>query len=292
MSVNIINKSCSFILSRINNEITGDMKKKNIAAISITLLIILITAGCGSGKKTEPIINEAERASSDEASIANTDDTASKESSATANTSYKRIADYNSYEELIEDIKNLLDVKKESDSDTFFDQAEQYEWFTFSINYIIESDDFGYLQVDIDGDGVDELLLGINGSEDDSYEAYIDAMFTIRNGKVDSVFESYSDRECFDLYKDGVYRFYQRDPNHYYSSEYYKYTAGKREFIEGIYNSIVYSPDDEYQIDYWYSDSASQTSDLTEEQYYEMLDELEHKYNRPKFQLHLFKDIQ
>ena len=88
------------------------------ALLTTTLLFIILTA-C-SGKKTEPIINEAERASSDEVSIANTEDTASKEASVTTNTSYKRIADYNSYEELLEDIKNLLDVKKESDSDTFF----------------------------------------------------------------------------------------------------------------------------------------------------------------------------
>ena len=141
------------------------------ALLTTTLLFIILTA-C-SGKKTEPIINEAERASSDEVSIANTEDTASKEASVTTNTSYKRIADYNSYEELLEDIKNLLDVKKESDSDTFFDQADQYEWCTPFIYSDLGYDDFGYLQLDIDGDGVDELLLGTNGSEDNSYEAYI-----------------------------------------------------------------------------------------------------------------------
>ena len=260
------------------------------ALLTTTLLFIILTA-C-SGKKTEPIINEAERASSDEVSIANTEDTASKEASVTTNTSYKRIADYNSYEELLEDIKNLLDVKKESDSDTFFDQADQYEWCTPFIYSDLGYDDFGYLQLDIDGDGVDELLLGTNGSEDNSYEAYIDSMFTIRNGNVDSVFESYSDRELYNLYEDGVFELYLRVPNNYYGSEYYKYTAGKRKIIEGIYKEICYYPDDEYQIDYWYSDSASRTRDLTEKQYDEMLDELEHKYNRPKFQLHLFKDIQ
>jgi hypothetical protein len=35
-----------------------------------------------------------------------------------------------------------------------------------------------------------------------------------------------------------------------------------------------------------------QNRELTEKEYDEMNEELQHKYNRPKFQLHLFKDKQ
>ena len=262
------------------------------ALLTTTLLFIILTA-C-SGKKTEPIINEAERVSSDEASTANTEDATSKESSATANASYKRIEDYNSYDELIEDIKNLLDVMEESGEDAFFDRAVQYEWFTFCMSQDLENDSFGYLQADIDGDGVDELLLGTAGSKDNSNDVYIDNMYTIRDGKVVPVFESYSERECYILYEDGVFVKDIYYPDDYYSTEYFKYTAGKQEFIEGIYYNITIFDREkgEYQEDIYYSDSSSKECELTRKEYFEIGEELQHKYNLPKFQLHLFKDIQ
>ena len=268
------------------------MKKKNITAIGIALMILLITAGCGSNKNSDNesgVTDEAAIVLSDEESISNTEDAASEESSITPIIYEKYIADYNSYDELIEDIKNFLDVMEESGEDAFNDRGEQYEWFTHHMWVGLHDDNFGYLQVDIDGDGVDELLLGTNGSEDNSYEANIYGMFTLRDGKVDSIFVSYSDRESGDLYEDGVVSFYLSVPNHYYSSEYFKFVAGKLELIKGIYCEITFSGD-EYQINYNYADSSSQKRELTEKEYEEMLKEFEHKYNLPKFQLHSFKD--
>ena len=176
------------------------MKKKNITAIGIALMILIITAGCGSNKNSDNesgVTDEAAIVLSNEESTANTEDAASEESSVTPRIYEKHIADYNSYDELIEDIKNFLDVIEESDEDTFFDWAEQYEWFTFCMWQDLNNDSFGYLQADIDGDGVDELLLGTTGSEENPNDAYIDNMYTIRDGKVDPVFESYSERDCY-----------------------------------------------------------------------------------------------
>ena len=153
----------------------------------------------------------------------------------------------------------------------------------------LEDDNFGYLQVDIDGDGVDELLIGSNSSEENSDDAYIGSMFTIRNGKVCPVFQSYSDRELYNLYEDGVFEAYLREPNVYYSSEYFKYTAGKLEFIEGIYQEVGYS-DGGVQVNYYYTDSASKKHELNEKEYHDMGETLKNKYNRPKIQLHLFKE--
>lgn len=272
-------------------------RNRIIAIIGIALMILLITAGCGSNKNSDNesgVTDEAAIVLSNEESTANTEDAASEGTLETTNISVKYIADYNSYDELIEDIKNLLDVMEESDEDTFFDRAEQYEWFTSCMWWHLDNDSFGYLQADIDGDGVDELLLGTTGSKDNSNDVYIDNMYTIRDGKVDPVFESLSDREWYVLYEDGVFEKHMYYPDDYDNSEYFKYTAGKQEFIEGIYDNITIFDREkgEYQEDIYYSDSSSKERELTRKEWFEMNEELEHKYNLPKFQLHLFKEKQ
>ena len=194
------------------------IEKRNriIATIGIALMILLITAGCGSNKNSDNesgMTDEAAIVLSNEESTANTEDAASEGTLETTNISVKYIADYNSYDELIEDIKNFLDVMEESDEDTFYDRAKQYEWYTSCMSLHLENDSFGYLQADIDGDGVDELLLGTTGSKDNSNDVYIDNMYTIRDGKVDPVFESYSERECYELCEDGVVKYERIDKN-------------------------------------------------------------------------------
>ena len=274
-------------------------RNRIIATIGMALMILLITAGCGSNKNSDNesgVTDEAAIVLSNEKSTANTEDVASEGTLETTNISekYIDIADYNSYDELIEDIKNLLDVMEESDEDTFYDRAKQYEWFTSCMSQDLENDSFGYLQADIDGDGVDELLLGTAGSKDNSNDVYIDNMYTIRDGKVVPVFESLSERESYVLYEDGVFVKEIYYPDDYYSTEYFKYTAGKQEFIEGIYyNTTIFDREKgEYQEDIYYSDSSSKERELTIKERFEMGEELEHKYNLPKFQLHLFKEKQ
>ena len=272
-------------------------RNRIIATIGIALMILIITAGCGSNKNSDNesgVTDEAAIVLSNEESTANTEDAASEESSVTPIIYEKYIADYNSYDELIEDIKNFLDVMEESDEDTFYDRAKQYEWYTSCMWWHLQEDSFGYLQADIDGDGVDELLLGTTVSKDNSNDVYIDNMYTIRDGKVVPVFESLSERESYVLYEDGVFVKYINYPDDYYSTEYFKYTAGKQEFIEGIYDNITIFDWEkgEYQEDIYYSDSSSKERELTRKERFEMGEELEHKYNLPKFQLHLFKEKQ
>lgn len=69
--------------------------------------------------------------------------------------------------------------------------------------------------------------------------------------------------------------------------EYYRYKAGNLDLIEGVHYEWS---DDVFQNQFYYYDSSLQNRELTEKEYYEMDEELEHKYNRPKFQLHPFKD--
>ena len=251
-----------------------------------TIIVACLLCACAKENKTV-----ADDVSIEEGSTATTEDAAAEESSVTPNTAYKYIADYKSYDELIEDINNLLDIYESSDFDTFLDEAMQYEWFTYPVYYDITkiTDQFGYLQVDIDGDGVDELLLGTTGSEDDSSHGDIISMFTIKNGIVYTVFEC-GERVYYDIYENSIIGYGFSFPNSEYGYECSKYEAGSLELIEKVFSEAVI---EEHRKRYYSTDYASQeaiTRELTEEEYDKAMDELEHKYNIQKFQLHLFKE--
>ena len=144
-----------------------------------------------SGEKAELITDEAERTSSNEES--------------TANTLENDGVVFHSYDEFIEKINYLHDVMETSDSETFLDEATRYLWVTSPVYnaFTNQNNQFGYLQVDIDGDGVDELLLGTIGSEDDSYYVDIIGMFTLRKGVAYTVFER-NERDCYKIYAEGI----------------------------------------------------------------------------------------
>ena len=86
------------------------LRKKSMklqALLTAELLFFILTA-C-SGEKAEPITDEAERNLNDEYRTVITDDAASEESSETAYTSEECIADYNSYDEFIEDMADIME---------------------------------------------------------------------------------------------------------------------------------------------------------------------------------------
>ncbi|MBR4341312.1 MAG: hypothetical protein IKP88_01145 [Lachnospiraceae bacterium] len=217
--------------------------------------------------------------------VTNIEDAALEESSEPAKVLESEVTTFNSYDELIEDIKVMIEMK-ESNSDTFYHHAQYHEWFTSPIDWAFQNDSFGYLQVDIDGDGIDELLLGINDSEDDSHNVNVLSMFTIRDGKVDVVFES-DYRRSFELYEDGIILDDWGIPNSFYSLNCYKYSAGGMEFIEGVNATPVFS---EGRCQCYYYDSSLQEREISDDEYSEFYEELLHRYNKPKFQLHLFKE--
>ena len=250
---------------------------------------------CACAKENKTVTDDV---SVDEGSTANNDYAASEESSETIIASTKCLSEYNSYDEFIEDIKKIMDIyEKSPDYDFFSDRVELGDWFTYSMSSAIANatDKFGYTQADIDGDGVDELLLGIIGSEENPDGVDIDNMYTIKDDKVVPIFES-EYREYYQLCENGVVAYYFNFPPMPFGVEYYKYNAGNLEFMEGIHYESEFA-DDEFHEHYYYSDSASYFSDtfsynreLTEKEYYEMYDELKQKYNKPKYQLHLFKE--
>ncbi len=79
-----------------------------------TIIAAFMLCACAKENKTV-----ADDVSVEEESTVATEEAASEESSETPDTSEKWIAYYQSYDEFIEDINNLLDIKETSDSDTF-----------------------------------------------------------------------------------------------------------------------------------------------------------------------------
>ena len=252
------------------------MKKR----IFTTFIVALMLCACANENKTL-----ADDLSVEEGSTANVEDAASEESSETANVSENHMVDYNSYDELIEDIKRVLNEWETSDNDSLWDEVEHFYWFSHrvSLSFAQIPERFGYLIEDIDGDGVDEFLLGDNGVEENLYGIY--SMFTIRDGKVAPVFES-GLRDGYILYKDGVIEREFSFANSSGGVEYYNYTAGNLELIESAYYVYELSGAEWREV-YYYSDSESQKRELTEKEYNEKCDELDHKYNKQEMPLHL-----
>ena len=262
----------------------------------VLFIIIATFMLCACAKENNTV---AEDVSVEEGSTANIEDVASEEGLETSITSTKNLSEYTSYDEFIEDIKRIMDIyEKSPDYDLFSDRVELKDWFTYSMITSIEyaADEFGYIREDIDGDGGDELLLGTTGAEEKSEDSDITHMYTIKEGKIVPVFES-EYREYYQLCEDGVVAYYFNFPPMPFGVEYYKYNAGNLEFMEGIHYEFEFA-DDEFHDHYCYSDNApyvpytvSQNNrEITEKEYDKLSEELEHKYNKPKFQLHLFKE--
>ena len=250
-----------------------------------TIIASIMLCACAKEIKTV-----ADDVSVEKVSTATTEEIALEESSETSDTSeYDIVAEYNSYDEFIESIKKIMDIYKNPDYNPH-DISEQYGRIPYSIDCSIDqhADEFGYIQIDIDGDGVDELLLGRTGSEEAPDETDIDNMYTLKDGKVVPVFES-EYYAYYQLYEDGMIDFHFGDSTRYCCVEHFKYTAGRMELNEGIYGEVQ-DTDGKYGFHYYYSDSALQKREMTEKEYDDLRDELEHKYNKPKYQLHLFRE--
>ncbi|MBO4457701.1 MAG: hypothetical protein J5802_08275 [Butyrivibrio sp.] len=256
--------------------------RKRILFTTIIASIVL----CACAKENKTVTDDV---SVEDGSTTTTEEAATEESSETTDTSeYDIVAEYNSYDEFIESIKKIMDIYENHDYDPH--DVEQYGRIPYSIYWSIDqhADEFGYIQMDIDGDGVDELLLGRIGSEEAPDETDIDNMYTLKDGKVVPVFES-EYYAYYQLYEDGMIDLHFSDSTRYCCVEHFKYTAGRMELKEGIYREGQ-DTDGKYGFHYYYSDSALQKREMTEKEYDDLRDELDHKYNKQKFKLHLFKE--
>ena len=156
--------------------------------------------------------------------------------------------DYGVYDDLIcklktEACKLKTEISEES-WDSLYDYVEKHGLSDELYYYINDNCGItaGYLQTDIDGDGVDELILGTNSpdttengepwSGDNDDQIY--DLFTIRDGKLLHVFKGWCRNRYF-LCGDGVIA--NEGSNSAFSGDmmFYKYSKGEMELIEGVY---------------------------------------------------------
>lgn len=148
--------------------------------------------------------------------------------------------DYSLYEDLINRLK--AEMKKES-WDSLFDFADKMGLSSELYYYVYDSscDKAGYLQEDIDGDGVDELLLGTYDPEApeyqkewfDSWPDEIYDMFTIRDGKLLHVFKGWCRNRYF-LCGNGIIANEGSGGASCGEHMFYRYSNGKLNLVEGI----------------------------------------------------------
>ncbi len=200
--------------------------------------------------------------------------------------------DYSLYEEFVESLKT--NMKKES-LESLYDIVDEWdlglsEGLSFYVKDNPYAESMWYLQKDIDGDGVDELLFG-TGNPDVKLDIwrgddYICDLFTIRNRKLLHVFKG-GCRSRYYLCENGIIENEAANGSSM-DQAFYRYNNGELKFIEHIFNEPDYPDADRHC--YYYVNKDCIARELTEKEYHDMRDELEHKYNRPKLQLNPFKE--
>lgn len=227
-----------------------------------TIIAAFILCSCAEGSKTVA-------------------DNMSIEEGSTANEEHSD--DDSLYKDFIERIRNETEKP-----DASYDE----EWIWDGVHNA--NADLGYLQEDIDGDGIDELIIGYGDSEgklDDSFLPYI---YTIKNGELYMAINS-SDRSWYQLCENGIILFsysWYNDRSSQCGYEYSKYEAGSLKLIESVVEGDV-AEENKVNEYYFYTDYTSQedtTRELTKEEFDKTVDELELKYKKLKPKIHLFKE--
>lgn len=149
--------------------------------------------------------------------------------------------DYSLYDDLINRLKT--DMKKDS-LEELYDFADKRGLSSELYYYVYDSspsDKAGYLQEDIDGDGVDELLLGKYNTDAPEYkQEWFDVwpdeiydMFTIRDGKLLHVFKGWCRNRYF-LCGNGIIANEGSGGAASNAHEFFRYSKGEMQLIEGV----------------------------------------------------------
>ena len=124
-----------------------------------------------------------------------------------------------------------------------FSEEEQFA-MDISTCFFMNSSDFeilGYIKRDLDGDGVDELILGENAADgsgpQDGWDSIIYDLFTMKDGKLVHVFDGW-ERNRFYMCEDGTIANEGSSGAAYSSWAYYKYRDGKIEIIESVFTDL------------------------------------------------------
>ena len=191
-----------------------------------------------------------------------------------------------SYESIIEEIKKGLE-----DPEAFFDRDNEYPFeLSCAVSRCVILGtwyDLGYLQEDIDGDGIEEMLVGIDDSDGDISGGNLMCLFTLQNGQPYPVVLK-GDRDEYQLCENNIIKqeYYYATPSR--GVNYYKYEKGKLELIECINGEYDF---DRRKFQYYYTTDDSGKNpgrELTEKEADDIIEEFEARYKKRKIQVHLF----
>ncbi len=135
--------------------------------------------------------------------------------------------------------RELVDAVAHANGDNM-DPEEHYDLDVSSIFFMPPYDEIrGYLTMDLDGDGTEELLLGVNaadgsGPEENGWDSVIYDVFTIQGGKLVHVFDGW-ERKRYYLCDNGLIANEGSSGASYSTWAYYLYSGGKLNIVETVY---------------------------------------------------------
>ena len=151
---------------------------------------------------------------------------------------------YNSYDEIINALSEGFKNGFTEDEQITLDVSSSF----FANNS--DTEIFGYMYKDLDGDGVDELLLGLNSVDgsgpNDGWDSIIYDVFTMKDGQVNHALCGF-ERSRFYFCSDGTIANVGSSGVEYSTWAYYKYADGKLDIIETVFSDV-----DENSQGHWY----------------------------------------
>jgi len=178
--------------------------------------------------------------------------------------------------------------------DELIEKIVQAERYGFPENECLEiSDEFrflneyevhGYLLMDLDGDGSDELLLGLNSVDEadpnESWDSIIYDIFTMKKGRM--LHAVTGGARCrYYLCENGMLANEGSNGAAYSSWEYYTYKAGNLDIVESIFTS---DDMEQQMIRYYHSDQESYkdySHEITDDEAWRIIKK--HKYRKLEF---------
>jgi hypothetical protein len=172
--------------------------------------------------------------------------------------------DYSPYRELIAKISDAVSRENKGE------QVDMGEMMPLSLSYLFFHENegnyiYGYMVKDLDDDGVDELLLGFNASDNNSSDFFDNSimdMYTIQNGELIHVFGG-GDR-CFDfLCADGMIENYRHSSVDNDIWMYSDYKNGTMNPVETVFTKG--EDGDLADIHWYYAEGEGSYEDLSHE---------------------------
>lgn len=193
-------------------------KAKRVSAAILSLFVAIGLAACGNKETSNSQAGQSN----------NIIQTTMAEIPGTTQETTKEKVDYSAYDEFIKKVTNGLTngfTTKEMES---LDLADVF-YTSRTIKYKA-----GYMFKDLDENGIDELILGVNG-EDGYYTIY--DIFTLDNGQMKQVVKG-AERSSYYLCTNGMLKCIGSSGANYTSYEYYEYSGTTVTMKECVFTDV------------------------------------------------------